>query len=94
LFELTDEIQIRSESRQLADKIFNGKVFNEMLKNNTINKPDNNPSLVTSDAGLINEYIVETQYMKNANRNEATRAEELLNQAKRLIDLIKQYELE
>ncbi|HMH34056.1 MAG TPA: hypothetical protein VK543_13550 [Puia sp.] len=94
LFELTDEIQIRSESRQLADKIFNGKVFNEMLKNNTINKPVNNPSLVTSDAGLINEYIVETQYMKNANRTEATRAEELLNQAKRLIDLIKQYDLE
>jgi hypothetical protein len=94
LFELTDEIQIRSEIRQLADKIFNGKVFNEMLKNNTINKPLNNPSLVTSDAGLINEYIVETQYEKNANRAEATRAEELLNQAKRLIDLIKQYDLE
>ena len=94
LFDQTDEIQIRAECRLRADKIFNGKVFNDMLKNNTINRPVNNPSLFSADAGLINDYIVETQYMKNANRIEAKRAEELLDQATRLIELIKQYDLE
>lgn len=94
LFDQTDEIQIRSECRIRADKIFNGKVFNDMLKNNTINRPANNPSLFNGDAGLINEYIVETQYMKNANRIEVKRADELLDQASRLIELIKQYNME
>jgi hypothetical protein len=94
LFDQTDEIQIRGECRLRADKIFNGKVFNDMLKNNTINRPVNNPSLFNADAGLINEYIIETQYMKNANRVEVKRAEELLDQATRLIELIKQYDLE
>jgi hypothetical protein len=89
LFDQTDEIQIRGECRLRADKIFSGKVFNDMLKNNTINRPVNNPSLFNADAGLINEYIVETQYMKNANRIEVKRAEELLDQATRLIELIK-----
>jgi hypothetical protein len=94
LFDQTDEIQIRSECRLRADKIFNGKVFNDMLKNNTINRPVNNPSLFSADAGLINDYVVETQYMKNANRIEEKRAEELLDQATRLIELIKRYDLE
>src|SRR5579862_340970 len=94
LFDQTDEVQIRAECRLRADKIFNGKVFNEMLKNNTIIKPVNNPSLFNNDADLINDFIVETQYMKNANRIEANRAEELLDQATRLIELLKQYNLE
>jgi phosphoribosylaminoimidazole-succinocarboxamide synthase len=81
----------RAECRIRADKIFNGKVFNDMVKNNTIDKPVNNPSMFNTDAGLINEYVVEAQYMKNANRVNVKTAEELRDQATRLIELIKQY---
>src|SRR6266576_3063364 len=43
LFELTDEIEVRSEYRRIAQDMFDGKIFNSMLKNNTINRPLDNP---------------------------------------------------
>ena len=78
LFELTDEIQIRAEYRQLADKIFNGNIFNKMINANGIIKPVDNPQLFNTDAATINAFTVEVQYLKNANRAEENREKELM----------------
>src|SRR5258708_1435311 len=95
IFEYTDEQQDRAEYHQIASKIFDGKAFNEMIRGNRIDKPENNPQLFVSDAALINEYIIETQYVRKANQNQVMRAEELFAQAKELMELIKkEYYLE
>jgi hypothetical protein len=89
LFEYTDEQQDRAEYRQMATKIFNGTVFNEMISRNKIERPINNPQLFSSDVSLLNEYIVQAQFLRKANQNQVMRAEELFSQAKELIELIK-----
>ena len=89
IFEYTDEQQVRGEYRQIASKVFEGKVFNEMTRNSTIDKPVNNPQLFTTDATLINQFIAESQYIKKVDQNQAARSEELLVQAQELMDLIK-----
>ena len=63
LFEMGDEVIIRSEYRQLAIKVFNTTVFHGMLVGDSIASPLNNPKLYTSDAALINELIGEIQYL-------------------------------
>jgi len=89
IFEYTDEQQVRSEYRQIADKVFNGKVFNEMISKSIIDKPVNNPPLFTSDAALINEYITEVQYLRKVDQTQTLRSQELLVQATALIALTK-----
>ncbi len=89
IFEYTDEQEVRGESRQIAIKIFDGKVFNEMIRNNGIDRPVNIPQLFTYDVTLINEYIVQTQYLRKVNQLQVMRAKELFTQAKQLMGLIK-----
>ena len=94
IFEYTDEQQVRGEYRLIANKVFNGKVFYEMIRRNTIEKPVSNPQLFTSDASLINEYITETQYLRKVDQTQIIRSQELFAQAKELIALIqKEYHL-
>lgn len=95
IFEYTDEQQSRAEYRQIASKIFDGKVFNEMIRKGEIKKPVNNPQLFDNDAALLNTCIVTAQYERKANQNQTMRAEELFTQAKELMALItKEYHLE
>jgi hypothetical protein len=95
IFEYTDEQDDRAEYRQIAMKIFDGKVFNEMISGNTIERPTNNPQLFTYDATLMNEYIIQAQFLRKVNQNQLRRAEELFTQAKELTTLIKkEYHLE
>jgi hypothetical protein len=95
IFEYTDEQQDRAEYRQTASKIFVGRVFNQMIRGNSIEKPLNNPQLFTADALSINEYIINTQFLRKANQNQLMRAKELFAQANELIELIKkEYHLE
>jgi hypothetical protein len=95
IFEYTDEQQVRGEYRQIANEVFNGKVFNEMIRNNIIEKPVNNPQLFTWDAALINKYITEVQYLRKVDQTQIMRSEELLAQAKELMELIKkEYRIE
>jgi hypothetical protein len=89
IFEYTDEQQVRGEFRQIAIKIFDGKVFNEMIHNKGIDRPVNNPQLFAYDVTLINEYIAQVQYLRKVNQNQLMRAEELFAQAKQLMELIK-----
>jgi hypothetical protein len=95
LFEMGDEVIIRSAYRQLARKVFNTTMFHGMLSGDSIESPLNNPQLYTTDAALINELIGETQYLKRIHQAQWIRSKELLTQAKQLSDLIKkEYHLE
>ena len=89
LFELTDEIEVRSEYRQLAREMFDGKIFNSMLENNIVNRPLNNPALFKIDATLTNALIGEAQYIKKIDLNQISRTGELKQQATELIEMIK-----
>ena len=94
LFEMGDEVEVRAEYRQLARKLFNTNVFFEIIATDTIDRPVNNPQLYSSDAGLINEFIGQLQYVKRVHQAQLIRSEELLVQAKQLIiDIKKEYHL-
>jgi hypothetical protein len=65
-----------------------------MIATDTISRPVNNPQLYSSDAGLINEFIGQVQYVKRIHQAQLIRSEELLVQAKQLtIDISKEYHL-
>ena len=94
LFEMGDEIEIRAEYRQLARKLFRTEVFHEMIATDTVGRPTNDPQLYTNDPVLINEFIGQVQYVKRVHQAQLIRSEQLLVQAKQLIDDIKkQYHL-
>ena len=95
VYDLDDEVGLRSQYRILALKIFNGNVFNEMLQGDDIVKPKNNPRLILNDNLTLNEFVGHAQYMKKFNQAQAHRAQELVDQAKQLMQLIqKEYDLE
>jgi len=94
LFEMGDEIEVRAEYRQLARKLFNTSVFFEMIATDAIGRPVSNPQLYSTDAGLINEFIGQVQYVKRIHQAQLIKSEELLVQAKQLItDIDKEYHL-
>jgi hypothetical protein len=94
LFEMGDEVQVRSEYRQLARKLFNTNVFFEIIATDVMSRPVNNPQLFINDAGLINEFIGQVQYVKRIHQAQLIKSEELLVQAKQLItDINKEYHL-
>ena len=95
LFEMGDEVLIRSEYRQLASKLFLSAVFHEMIATDTVSRPVNNPQLFTNDPVLINEFIGGVQYFKRVHQAQLIRSEELLRAGKQLIaDIKKEYKLE
>ena len=94
VFELGDEQQVRGEYRLSANKIFSGQVFHEMMKNKGIKRPIGNPALFSEDKALLNEFIMETQYLEKVNQKQAVRAQELVDHARKLIaDIEKEYHL-
>ena len=95
LYEMGDEVQIRSEYRTLAVKVFNTSVFNEMIRLDSTIKPVNNPKLFCEDAMLINQLIGAAQYIKRVNQAQINTSNQLLAQAKQLsMDIQKEYRLE
>ena len=89
LFEMVDEVQIRAEYRQLARKIFNSTVFYEMIASETVERPHSNPELYNDDAGLLNEFIGQIQYVKRVHQSQLVKSEELLVKARQLMEKIK-----
>jgi len=89
LFEMGDEVEIRSEYRQLASKVFDTKVFYEMIATDTVSKPLNDPKLYSTNADLINELIGRIQYFKRVHQAQLITSERLLTQSKQLSALIK-----
>ncbi|MEO7982476.1 MAG: hypothetical protein ABI688_00210 [Bacteroidota bacterium] len=53
-----------SEYTALAAKVFNVSVFQEMTRNNTVDLPPGNPSLLTYDNNLLNELGIKLHYWK------------------------------
>ncbi len=90
LFEMDDEIEIRGEYRRIASKVFNTRVFHEIIAGDTISRPTGNPKLYTSNPDLINELIGGIQYFKRVHQAQLIRSEKLLVQARELSDFIKQ----
>jgi hypothetical protein len=94
VFELGDEQQVRGEYRLAAIKIFSGPVFHGIMTTGEIKRPIGNPMLFSEDKALVNEFIMETQYLEKINQKQAGRAQELVAQARKLIeDIEKQYHL-
>jgi hypothetical protein len=94
VFELGDEQQVRGEYRLSANKIFSGQIFHQMMISKEIKRPIGNPTLFSEDKALINEFIMEAQYLEKVNQKQETRAQELVDQAGKLIaEIKKQYHL-
>ena len=94
LFEMGDEVEIRAEYRILARKLFQTKVFHEMISTDKISVPKNNPALYSKDADLLNEFIGAVQYFKRVHQAQLIRSEELLIEAQKLMEnIIKEYHL-
>ena len=91
VFQLGGEQQVRGEYRQTANKIFNGPVFHQMIITAGIEKPSGNPALFSTEKNLINEFIMEAQYLEKVNQKQGSRAEELVEQARKLINDIKKH---
>ena len=89
LFELTDEIELRAEFREIAAELFDGKVFISMLHSTTIERPAGNPALFSEVPAVINKAIVKAQYLKKLDQNQIGRATELKTQATELTTLVK-----
>jgi len=89
VFELGDEQQVRGEYRAKANNIFDGEIFHRMMMSKEIVRPAGNPSLFTVDKTLINEFIMEAQYLEKVNQKQEGRGQELVEQARKLIDDIK-----
>ena len=94
VFELGDEQQVRAEYRLIANKIFRGQVFHQMMITKEIKRPIGNPTPFSEDKALINELIMEAQYLEKVNQKQGARAQELVDQARKLIEeIMKQYHL-
>ncbi len=95
LYEMGDEVEVRAEYRNLARKVFYTKLFYEMIASEKISIPTNNPPLYSKDPDLLNEFIGAVQYCKRIHQAQLIRSEELLTQAKKLMEnIIKEYHLE
>ena len=89
LFEMDDEVEIRSEYRQMASKVFDTRVFHKMTATDTISKPANDPKLFTTNPDLVNELIGRIQYFKKVHQAQLVTSKKILVEAKELSNLIK-----
>ncbi|MDP9048540.1 MAG: hypothetical protein M3N14_10410 [Bacteroidota bacterium] len=88
ILEMNEEQVLREDYRQFARKIFDTRVFSNMIVNDKIISPTGNPQLFSANPALLNEYIGSVQYLKKSDETQERRAGELLVQAKKLIVLI------
>ena len=66
--DLEEERGIRLEYRILVRKVLDGYVLVDMTQNDSIKKPIGTPALVTSDRAIINEFIVQLNYIKKSHQ--------------------------
>ncbi len=73
-------------------KLFNGYVWNDMVDTTNkavISRISSNPSLMTSDEKLINEFIIKVVYLKTAYRLTNGNIEETIKTAENLLGFLK-----
>ena len=96
---LTVYIEQREESLvlilyQSIDKLFDNKVFEQMVNGLSFSKPTGNPQLLTYDKTELNEFCNRIHFRKNSNLYFIKTAEPLFENAKRTLELIeKEYHL-
>ena len=94
LYEMGDEVEVRAEYRSLARKVFQTKIFYDMIATDNISIPTNNPGLYSKVPDLLNEFIGAVQYSKRIHQAQLIRSKELLTQAQKLMEnIIKEYHL-
>jgi len=97
---LTLYIEQREESLililyQSINKLFNNQVFESMLHGMGFQRPAGNPSLLSYDKNLINEFCNQLHFRKNSNLYFITIGQQLLEEAKKTLQLIQhEYHLE
>jgi hypothetical protein len=88
IFEMSDEVEIRAEYRQLASKLFDTKIFADMQQDNRIVMPTHANALFSNDAGLINQFIGTAQYLKKVHTTQRIRTQKLKSMAEELSKMI------
>jgi len=78
-----------SEYSQVAAHVFDVRVFQEMTRNNEVERPGGNPTLVSSDPNLLNELSIKLHYWKRTSVTTVETLTKLRETAIRLIDRIK-----
>lgn len=79
-----------SEYTQQAAKIFDVRVFQDMTKNNMVERVPGNPSLLTYDRLLLNELCVRLHYWKRTSISARESLDSLRANATRLIEAIRE----
>jgi hypothetical protein len=80
---------------QSINKMFDNRVFENMLSGLNFNRPQNNPPLLTYDKNIINEFCNQVHFRKNSNFYFITVAGKLLSEARQTLELIKkEYHME
>jgi hypothetical protein len=90
LFEMGDEVELRSEYRQLASRLFHSRTFFDMQHGDSIVKPSRATGLFSNDPALINQFIGALQYLKKVHTAQLARSQNLKEKAEALIGLIKE----
>jgi hypothetical protein len=87
------ERKVRDETTfGILGKIFNGHVWNDMVDTSnkaTISRISSNPSLMTTDEKLINEFVIKVVYLKTAYRLTNGNIEETIKTAGNLPGFLK-----
>jgi len=79
---------------QSINKLFDNKVFDEMLSGLDFTRPQNNPQLLSYDKAALNEFCNQMHFRKNTNMYFINVAEKLLAEARLTLDIInKEYHL-
>jgi hypothetical protein len=78
-----------SSYTEFVPKLFDVKVFQEMMKNNSIIAPPGNPSLRSYDPDLLNELAMKLHYWKRTSLSALDRLYGLKGNAEKLARLIK-----
>ena len=82
----------------MAGKIFNAYIWNDMVDSSNsalISRITSNPSLLTSDTKLINEFVIKVVYLKTAYRLTNGNIEETIKSARNLLTFLKkEYHIE
>jgi hypothetical protein len=88
---VTNLVVHRSQRKlELEAKIFDATTYSKMVDRETfvLSAPSGNPSLVTEDEGIINEFLVTLHYIASAHVYSKVYLERLSGNANRLIAIL------
>jgi hypothetical protein len=78
-----------TEYTAIAAKVFNVSVFQEMTRNNTVDLPSGNPSLLSYDKALLNELGIKLHYWKRTSLSVLESWDKLQKESRALAEEIK-----